>query len=187
MAENFATLDYKTQEEAFTVIKHLTSILSTSGMQLIEVVSPSNLLVQLHEPQQQSAADGIHVTVRPTIGVVGNHLSVFVEPRSTTTIRVEAQHRRHENLGYNLYCDAPEIPLEGVVWSVRGVSRFASSHHLDSLCPPENAVNSFRERRVLLETNPLSDAITFRYLGIDYRLRWHPSFFPSIWWCKRQR
>lgn len=77
MAENFATLDYKTQEEALTVIKHLTSILSTSGMQLIEVVSPSNLLVQLHEPQQQSTANGIHVTVRPTIGVVGNHLSVL--------------------------------------------------------------------------------------------------------------
>ncbi|KAG9315547.1 hypothetical protein JVU11DRAFT_3168 [Chiua virens] len=58
MAENFATLDYKTQEEALTVIRHLTSILSTSGMQLIEVVSPSNLLVQLHEPQQQSIPNG---------------------------------------------------------------------------------------------------------------------------------
>ncbi|KAF8133417.1 hypothetical protein EV363DRAFT_1470656 [Boletus edulis] len=64
MAENFAILDYKTQEEAFTVIKHLTSILSTSGMQLIEVVSPSNLLAQLHEPQQQSTPNpnDTHVT-----------------------------------------------------------------------------------------------------------------------------
>ncbi|KAG8214779.1 hypothetical protein J3R82DRAFT_9915 [Butyriboletus roseoflavus] len=61
MAENFATLDYKTQEEILTVIKHLTSILSTSGMQLIEVVSPSNLLAQLHEPQQQYIPDGTHV------------------------------------------------------------------------------------------------------------------------------
>lgn len=73
MAENFATLDYKTQEEAFTVIKHLTSILSTSGMQLVEVVSPSNLLVQLHEPQPQSIPNGIDVTVRRTAGIVGNH------------------------------------------------------------------------------------------------------------------
>ncbi|KIJ60270.1 hypothetical protein HYDPIDRAFT_32393 [Hydnomerulius pinastri MD-312] len=53
MAENFATLDYKTQEEVLTVIKYLTSILSTSGMQLIDVISPSHLLAQLHEPQPQ--------------------------------------------------------------------------------------------------------------------------------------
>ena len=72
MAENFATLDYKTHEEALTVIKHLTSILSTSGMQLVEVVSPSNLLVQLHEPQQQSIPNGTHVAVRRTTGIVGN-------------------------------------------------------------------------------------------------------------------
>ncbi|KAF9235171.1 hypothetical protein BU15DRAFT_51679 [Melanogaster broomeanus] len=60
MAENFATLDYKTQEEAFTVIKHLTSILSTSGMQLIEVISPSHLLAQLHEPQLQPPSLATH-------------------------------------------------------------------------------------------------------------------------------
>ncbi|KAH0825689.1 hypothetical protein J3R83DRAFT_10872 [Lanmaoa asiatica] len=29
-------------------------------MQLIEVVSPSNLLAQLHEPQQQSTPNGTH-------------------------------------------------------------------------------------------------------------------------------
>ena len=67
MAENFATLDYKTQEEALTVIKHLTSILSTSGMQLIEVVSPSNLLVQLHEPQQQSMPNGTLTAPQPPL------------------------------------------------------------------------------------------------------------------------
>ncbi|KIO02759.1 hypothetical protein M404DRAFT_15882 [Pisolithus tinctorius Marx 270] len=59
MAENFATLDYKTQEEVLTVIRHLTSILSTSGMQIIDVVSPSHLLTQLHEPQPQSLPDGM--------------------------------------------------------------------------------------------------------------------------------
>lgn len=75
MAENFATLDYKTQEEALIVIKHLTSILSTSGMQLIEVFSPSNLLAQLHEPQQQSIPNGTHMVVRRTTGFVGNHSS----------------------------------------------------------------------------------------------------------------
>ncbi|KIK80090.1 hypothetical protein PAXRUDRAFT_833727 [Paxillus rubicundulus Ve08.2h10] len=65
MAENFATLDYKTQEETLTVIKHLTSILSTSGMQLIEVISPSHLLAQLHEPQLQPSPLGTHVDPAP--------------------------------------------------------------------------------------------------------------------------
>lgn len=52
MAENFSAFDYKTQEEVFTVIKHLTSVLSTAGMQLVEALSPSNLLAQLHGPKE---------------------------------------------------------------------------------------------------------------------------------------
>jgi cohesin loading factor subunit SCC2 len=52
MAENFATFDYKTQEEVFTVIKSLTSVLSTTGMQLLEIISPSHLLTTLHETSQ---------------------------------------------------------------------------------------------------------------------------------------
>lgn len=32
------------------MIKHLTSVLSTVGMQLVEILSPSNLLTQLHAP-----------------------------------------------------------------------------------------------------------------------------------------
>ena len=50
MAENFASFDYKTQEEVLTVLKYLTSILSTTGSQLVESFSPSHLLTQLHEP-----------------------------------------------------------------------------------------------------------------------------------------
>lgn len=52
MAENFATFDYRTQEEVLTVLKYLTSVLSTTGMQLVEAVSPSHLLKQLHEAPQ---------------------------------------------------------------------------------------------------------------------------------------
>ena len=52
MAENFATFDYKTQEEVFTVIKSLTSVLSTTGMQLLEIISPSHLLATLHGTSQ---------------------------------------------------------------------------------------------------------------------------------------
>ncbi|KAI0350346.1 hypothetical protein OH77DRAFT_1593607 [Trametes cingulata] len=50
MAENFASFEYKTQEEPLTVIKSLTAVLSTAGMQLVETLSPSHLLTQLHAP-----------------------------------------------------------------------------------------------------------------------------------------
>ena len=58
MAENFATFEYKTQEEVLTVIKFLTNILSTTGMQVLEILSPSHLLTHLrgsfrpHPPSQ---------------------------------------------------------------------------------------------------------------------------------------
>ena len=55
MAENFSAFDYKTQEEVLTVLKYLTSVLSTSGMQLVETLSPAHLLKQLHEPTQPEA------------------------------------------------------------------------------------------------------------------------------------
>jgi cohesin loading factor subunit SCC2 len=48
MAENVSAFDYKTQEEVLSVIKHLTSVLSTIGLQLVEAISPSDLLAQLH-------------------------------------------------------------------------------------------------------------------------------------------
>ena len=49
MAENLALLEYKTNEVVLTVIRHLTSVLSVSGLQLVEIISPSNLLRQLRE------------------------------------------------------------------------------------------------------------------------------------------
>jgi len=42
MAENIATLEYKTLEEVLTVIRHLTSILSVSGMNLMEQICPTS-------------------------------------------------------------------------------------------------------------------------------------------------
>lgn len=49
MAENFSSFDYKTQEEVLTILKYLTSVLSTTGSQLVEALSPSHLLNQLHD------------------------------------------------------------------------------------------------------------------------------------------
>ncbi len=54
MSENFASFEYKTQEEVLTVAKSLTSVLSTTGMQLVEILSPSHLLAQLHGPSHTS-------------------------------------------------------------------------------------------------------------------------------------
>lgn len=54
MAENFSAFEYKTQEEVITVIKYLTTVLSTTGMQLLEIISPSHLLSHLHSSSQLS-------------------------------------------------------------------------------------------------------------------------------------
>jgi cohesin loading factor subunit SCC2 len=53
MAENFAAFDYKTQEEVLLVVKSLTNVLSTAGMQCIEALSPGYLLAQLQAPVGQ--------------------------------------------------------------------------------------------------------------------------------------
>ncbi|KAL1743690.1 sister chromatid cohesion C-terminus-domain-containing protein [Schizophyllum fasciatum] len=44
MAENFSALDYKSQEEVLMVIKALTNVLATTGIQVLEGLSPSHLL-----------------------------------------------------------------------------------------------------------------------------------------------
>jgi Sister chromatid cohesion C-terminus len=79
MAENFATFDYKTQEEVFTVIKSLTSVLSTTGMQLLEIISPSHLLTTLHGTSRPEPNAPVEIT---TVGYSPCHeyskLSFFV-------------------------------------------------------------------------------------------------------------
>ncbi|CCM06130.1 uncharacterized protein FIBRA_08379 [Fibroporia radiculosa] len=57
MAENFSTFEYKTQEEVLTVLKYLTGVLSTTGMQLVETLSPQHLLTQLHAPSEGNAQE----------------------------------------------------------------------------------------------------------------------------------
>ena len=57
MVENFATFDYKSQEEVLMVVKNLIAVLSTAGMQLMELLSPSHLLTQLREPVQPNLGD----------------------------------------------------------------------------------------------------------------------------------
>ena len=59
MAENFASFDYKTQEEVFTVIKFLTTVLSTTGLHVLEVLSPSPLLSELHATAPAAGAESV--------------------------------------------------------------------------------------------------------------------------------
>jgi len=70
MAENFATFDYNTQEEVFTVIKSLTSVLSTTGMQLLEIISPSHLLTTLHGTSQPEVIVPVELTMDHAMDIV---------------------------------------------------------------------------------------------------------------------
>jgi cohesin loading factor subunit SCC2 len=45
--ENFSAFEYKTQEEVLAVIRSVTNVLSVAGMQMMEVLSPSDLMKQL--------------------------------------------------------------------------------------------------------------------------------------------
>jgi cohesin loading factor subunit SCC2 len=56
MAENFSAFDYKTQEEVLLVIKSLTNVLSTAGMQCVEALSPGHLRAQLQAPSAPTAS-----------------------------------------------------------------------------------------------------------------------------------
>ncbi|THH23071.1 hypothetical protein EUX98_g8109 [Antrodiella citrinella] len=70
MAENFATFDYKSQEEVLTVIKYLTAVLSTTGMQVVEIFSPSNLLSQLHaDGRTETVPEGAAMVSRPAFDI----------------------------------------------------------------------------------------------------------------------
>jgi cohesin loading factor subunit SCC2 len=55
MADIIATLEYKTLEEVLTVIRHLTSILSVSGVNLVDQICPVS--EQLRESEERQVTD----------------------------------------------------------------------------------------------------------------------------------
>lgn len=57
MAENFASFDYKIQEEVLTVIKSLTRELAETGAQLVEQIAPGSMLAQLQTPKLPNEMD----------------------------------------------------------------------------------------------------------------------------------
>jgi cohesin loading factor subunit SCC2 len=81
MAENFAAFEYKTQEEVFTVIKSLTTVLSTTGMQLLDIVSPSHLLTHLQAAengQTASAAPPTQATTRDPLALMRTSVIIAI-------------------------------------------------------------------------------------------------------------
>lgn len=122
MAENFSAFDFKTQEEVMTVIKHLTATLSTTGMQLVEMLSPSNLMAQLHGSSWTLAND----TVRLFKYASENSLNIYpagnyyrfqctCHTPSPTLCRHYAKLRDHCN-DY-----APQSPSQVTLWTLRRV------------------------------------------------------------------
>ncbi|KAL5501640.1 SCC2 [Sanghuangporus vaninii] len=57
MVENFASFDYRTQEEVLTVLKTLTRELAETGAQLVERIAPGNLLAQLRSQDREVGED----------------------------------------------------------------------------------------------------------------------------------
>lgn len=106
MAENFSAFEYKTQEEVITVIKHLTSVLSTTGMQLLEIVSPSHLLSQLQgpnegpaNPSQDTSMDTALVTAGPNFT---NRLDRIPSMRTSVIISMVMLLKAHLKMLYSL-------------------------------------------------------------------------------------
>ncbi|KAJ3753999.1 hypothetical protein EV360DRAFT_52476 [Lentinula raphanica] len=73
MAENFAAFDYKTQEEVLTVIKTLTTVLSTTGLHILEVLSPSHLIRELHSTSSTITSPATETIIGGTEVVEPSH------------------------------------------------------------------------------------------------------------------
>ncbi|KAI5117240.1 hypothetical protein M0805_001558 [Coniferiporia weirii] len=55
MVENFASFDYRSQEEVLIVVKTLTRELAETGALLVERIAPNNLMIQLKQGHNQEA------------------------------------------------------------------------------------------------------------------------------------
>nr|CDI55652.1 related to proline-rich protein required for meiotic chromosome condensation and synapsis [Melanopsichium pennsylvanicum 4] len=79
MADNLATLDYKTMEELFIIIGELRSILAVSGMQVLYMIQPHLPKRDAVEASAQAMApeDGIKTPPLPTSAMGGDLVSPF--------------------------------------------------------------------------------------------------------------
>nr|VWP00958.1 Transcriptional repressor TUP1 [Ganoderma boninense] len=102
MSENFASFEYKTQEEVLTVTKSLTSILSTAGMQLVEMLSPSHLLAQLRGPGHASQALPPPPALETAMDVVPETVQDFGTLRSSVIVAMIMLLKTHLKTLYGL-------------------------------------------------------------------------------------
>ncbi|KAH8114301.1 hypothetical protein DFH11DRAFT_1508962 [Phellopilus nigrolimitatus] len=72
MAENFASFDYRTQEEVLTVLKILTRELAETGSLLVERIAPGNLLTQLKPTQEHDKELGEELLQAPALYTPGS-------------------------------------------------------------------------------------------------------------------
>lgn len=77
MVENFASFDYRTQEEVLTVLKTLTRELAETGANLVERIAPGNLLAQLRSQNRHSGEDA-QTDVPPSPARPGDRFSACV-------------------------------------------------------------------------------------------------------------
>lgn len=98
MAENFATFEYKTQEEVFTVINFLTKELSTTGVQLLDVISPAHLLTHLHPPPPPSATPSLENIAAAAAASEPTPMDVDPTPSSDSSQKTEAAPGGHETV-----------------------------------------------------------------------------------------
>ncbi|KAK0188221.1 hypothetical protein F5146DRAFT_1062556 [Armillaria mellea] len=101
MAENFASFDYKTQEEVFIVVKTLTTVLSTNGTQVLEIVSPSHLLSHMKQPSEvsETAMNVDPVEGCPTVDIARDRIPLM---RSTLIIGMVMLLKTHLKTLYSL-------------------------------------------------------------------------------------
>jgi hypothetical protein len=86
MAENAATLDFKTLEEVLTVIRSLTSILSVTGIHITEVFSP-NPMDQLNAPIESE----VHISCF----IISNYYNLFCRE---LLCRLARHHHHHQSV-----------------------------------------------------------------------------------------
>ena len=70
IVENLSAFDYKTQEEVLAVIRAATHVLSVAGMQMMEILAPSDLMRQLEGGVVPPSADGAPSEPPPLSGKI---------------------------------------------------------------------------------------------------------------------
>lgn len=84
MAENFASFDYRSQDDIFTVLKVLTRELAETGAQVLERIAPGNLLAQPKSSQRQEELTNAaqeHLSAQVLSSKVQQSIAIFPDKK----------------------------------------------------------------------------------------------------------